>query len=243
MARVRAFETVRYSKRGAVGTVLLDRPHRLNAYNVAMRDDLFTVLGAVNDDPEVRVVVLRGRGRAFSTGGDVTEFGSAPSLVMARAVRWHRDVWGRLLSLRAATVAAVHGLAVGGGFEMALLCDLCVAATSARFSLPETALGMIPGVGATQTLARRVGVGHAADLLLTGRTVTARQAAAMGLVNTVVPDARLVSTAGRIARTVAELAPEYVQAVRRTVRAAHDHAPSVARSLEQLLGIRLEGAR
>src|SRR5204863_295383 len=83
-------------------------------------------------------------GAAFSTGGDVREFGSAPSPFIARAVRWRRDVWGRLLELGAATVAAVHGYAVGGGMEMALLCDLCVAADDARFALPETGLGMIP---------------------------------------------------------------------------------------------------
>src|SRR5204862_2176423 len=158
-----------YAKRGPVAVVTLDRPEVLNAYDTAMRDDLHAVLGAANDDPEVRAVVLRGAGPAFSTGGDVREFGTAPSPAVARIVRWRRDVWGRLVSLRAATVAAVHGYAVGGGMEMALLCDLCVAADDARFALPETGLGMIPGVGGTQTLPRKAGPAAALALVLPRR--------------------------------------------------------------------------
>ena len=112
---MRPFATLRYAKRGAVAIITLDRPEKLNAYNVAMRDDLYEALGAADADPDVRALVLRGRGRAFSTGGDVSEFGTAPSPLIARMVRWRRDVWGRLLSLRGATIAAVHGFAVGGG--------------------------------------------------------------------------------------------------------------------------------
>src|SRR4029077_16561322 len=162
---MRGFATIRYEKRGPVAIITLDRPEVLNAYNVAMRDDLWAALGAADADPEVRALVLRGRGRAFSTGGDVREFGTAPSPLTARVVRWRRDVWGRLLGLRAATLAAVHGYAMGGGMEMALLCDLCVAAADTRFALPETGLGMIPGVGGTQTAPRRMGMGRALELV------------------------------------------------------------------------------
>ena len=119
-----------------------------------MRDALFEALHAVRDDPDVRAMVLRGNGPAFSTGGDVAEFGSAPSPVTARDVRWRRDVWGLLHTLSKPTIAAVHGYAVGGGFEMALLCDLCIAADDARFCYPETGLAMIPGVAGTQTTPR-----------------------------------------------------------------------------------------
>src|SRR5262249_46998105 len=152
-----------FAKRGRVAVVMLDRPERLNAYDVVMRDDLFAVLGAVDDDPEVGAMVLRGAGRAFSSGGGLAEFGTAPSPVVARAVRLQRDVWGRLLELRAATVAAVHGWAAGGGLEMALLCDVRVAASDARFALPETGLGMIPGVAGTQTLPRTIGLARALE--------------------------------------------------------------------------------
>lgn len=235
--------TLRFSKRGAVATILLDRPEVLNAYDRRMRDELFEALGAVDDDPEVRALVLRGRGRAFSTGGDVREFGTAPSPVIARAVRWRRDVWGRLRELRAVTIAAVHGWAVGGGFEMALLCDLIVAASDARFALPEVGLGMIPGVGGTQTLPARVGTGRALDVLLTGRVLAARAAAAAGIVHAVVPRARLVGTATRIATAVARLDPAYAQAVRRAVGAAVDHPLAVGCALERALTVGLEPRR
>src|SRR5437899_907739 len=215
VADVRAFATLRYEKRGAVAVVTLDRPEVLNAYNVAMRDDLYAALGAADEDPEVRALVLAGRGPAFSTGGDVRQVGTAPSPFIARAVRWRRDVWGRLLELGAATVAAVHGYAVGGGMEMALLCDLCVAADDARFALPETGLGMIPGVGGTQTLPRKAGTAGALDLVLTGRWLDARAALAAELVGRVVARARLEATALALAGRLARLDPAAVKAIRR----------------------------
>ena len=241
MADVRAFATLRYEKRGAVAVVTLDRPEVLNAYNVAMRDDLYAALGAADEDPEVRALVLAGRGPAFSTGGDVREFGSAPSPFIARAVRWRRDVWGRLLELGAATVAAVHGYAVGGGMEMALLCDLCVAADDARFALPETGLGMIPGVGGTQTLPRKAGTAAALDLVLTGRWLDARAALAAGLVHRVVVRARLEATALALAHRLARLAPAEVQAARRAVRGAHDLPLAAGVALERRLALALQG--
>src|SRR5262245_21751774 len=164
---------VLYEKAGPDAVVSLNRPEVLNAYNVAMRDALFEALHAVRDDPDVRVMILRGNGPAFCTGGDVHEFGTAPSPVVARAVRWGRDVWGLLKSLAKPSIAAVHGSVVGGGMEMALLCDVCLAADDARFSYPETGLGMIPGVAGTQTTPRTIGTGRALDLILTGRWIDA----------------------------------------------------------------------
>jgi len=232
---VRSFATLRYEKRGAIGVVTLDRPEKLNAYNVAMRDDLYEALGAADEDPDVRALVLRGRGRAFSTGGDVSEFGTAPSPLIARMVRWRRDVWGRLLSLRGATIAAVHGFAVGGGMEMALLCDFCLAADGARFALPETGLGMIPGVGGTQTLPRHAGVGRALDLVLTGRWLDARRALDAGIVLRVVPRRRLEVATLALARRLACLEPSLVAATRRAVRAAQDLTLAEGIGLERRL--------
>ncbi|MFN8543988.1 MAG: enoyl-CoA hydratase/isomerase family protein [Candidatus Binatia bacterium] len=237
---MRPFATVRYAKRGPVAVVTLDRPRALNAYDVAMRDDLFAVLGAADEDPGVRAVVLCGNGPAFSTGGDVREFGTAPSPFVARAVRWRRDVWGRLLAVRAATIAAVHGWTVGGGMEMALLCDLCIAAPDARFGLPETGLGMIPGVGGTQTLPRRVGMGRALDLVLTGRELDARAAYDLGIVTRIVARRALVPAAVRLGRRLAEVDPARVLAVRRLVRAGHDLALAEATALERRLGATLQ---
>src|SRR5512144_619785 len=158
---------VLYAKQDAVALVTLNRPKVLNAYNVAMRDALFEILQAVRDDPELRVMILQGNGPAFCSGGDITEFGRAPSPIAARDVRWRRDVWGLLWALPKFTIAAVHGAVVGSGFEMVLLCDCCIAATDARFSLPETGLAMIPGVGGTQTGPRHLGASLAMDTVLT----------------------------------------------------------------------------
>ena len=226
---------VLYEKRGPVGVVSLNRPRFLNAYNVAMRDALFETLQAVRDDPEVGALVLRGNGTAFCAGGDVNEFGSAPSPVVARAVRWQRDVWGVLWSLPKPAVAAVHGYAVGGGFEMALLCDLCVAAEDAVFAYPETGLGMVPGVAGTQTTPRLLGVGRALDLLLSGRSVTAAAAARLGIVSRVVPRPIVTRTAIDLARRLCELPPALVARVKRAVNEGLDLTGRDGEALERRL--------
>ena len=207
---------------GRVAVVSLNRPHVLNAYDVAMRDALHEALLAVRDDPEVRVMVLGGVGRAFSSGGDLREFGSAPSPAAARAIRWRRDVWGALRALPQITVAAVHGIAAGGGFEMAMLCDQCWASEDARFFLPETGLGMIPGVAGTQTLARLLGPGRAVDFVLTGRALDARAARGLGLVNAVVRRDRLEGFTLRAARRLSRLDPALVAALKRAVNTGMD---------------------
>ena len=235
--------TLRFETAGAIATVTLDRPECLNAYDVQMRDDLFEVLGAVDDDPGLRVLVLRGRGRAFSTGGDLREFGSAPSPVVARSVRFRRDVWGRLLALRAATLASVHGFAVGGGMEMALLCDVVIATAGARFGLPECGLGMIPGVAGTQTLGRRTGVGQALDLVLSGRLIGAAEARRLGVVARVVGERALAAETRRLARRLAAIDPAVVTAIRRCLRAAHDGTLADGIALERRLGLGLEARR
>jgi enoyl-CoA hydratase len=191
---------VLYEKRGVIAWVTLNRPDRLNAYNVAMRDAFFATLSAIHDDPEIRAMVLRGAGSAFSTGGDVSEFGQAPSPIAARWIRFRRDVWGRLRTLAIPTVAAVHGFTVGGGMEMALLCDVVIAADDSRFCLPETGLGMVPGVAGTQTAPRRLKPGWALDLCITGRWIDAHQALFVGLVAKVVSRKVLDRTADRYAR-------------------------------------------
>src|SRR5271156_1987604 len=199
------FGAVLYAKRDGIAWVTLNRPDRYNAYNVAMRDDLFQVLSAVHEDPEVRAMVLAGAGAAFSTGGDVSEFGQAPSPLAARWIRFRRDVWGRLRRLSIPTIAAVHGFTVGGGLEMALLCDIAIAARDARFCLPETGLGMVPGVAGTQTAPRRLNLGWALDLCITGRWIDAREALSIGLVAEVVPNSALERSAHAFAMKLGQL--------------------------------------
>ena len=189
-----AAATVLYQKEGSIAWVTLNRPQVLNAYNLDMRDELYTTLEAVRDDPEVRGMVLCGAGdRAFCAGADLTEFGSAPSQAIARQVRWERDVWGLFLSITKPIIAALHGYVLGSGLEMALLCDMRIASDDAVFGLPETVLGMIPAAGGTQTTSRTIGVASALELLLTGRRFSAQEAFSKGLINRIVPRAPLLS--------------------------------------------------
>jgi len=221
---------------GSVAVVTLNRPEVLNAYNVAMRDALYECLLAVRDDPDVRVMVLRGNGRAFSTGGDISEFGTAPSPVEAREVRWRRDVWGTLWSLPKISIAAVQGFAAGGGFEMALLCDQCIASSDARFGLPEVGLGMIPGVAGTQTAPRLFGLGRGLDVVMGARWLDARAARDIGFVTRVVAPHRLYSEALRYARRVARLPHPLVSALKHAVNDGLDRSLEQGLALEKQVG-------
>ena len=169
-----------------VATITLDRPGRLNAINMAMRDLLWEHLAACRDIPEARVIVFRGEGRAFSAGADISEFGTAPSIMASRQARHDRDVWWELLNHRCVTIAALHGYCFGAGLELPLCCDVRVASDDATFALPEVTLGYIPSAGGTQTLPRLIPPGVAAGMILSGEPIDAASAARWGLVDRVV---------------------------------------------------------
>jgi enoyl-CoA hydratase len=197
------FQTVLYHKDQGIGYVTLNRPQVLNAYNLQMRDELYQILSAIRDDPEVGVVLFSGAGeRAFCAGADLTEFLTAPSRVIARQVRWERDVWGLFLSLPQPLIAALHGYVLGSGIEIALCCDLRIASPDARFGLPEVSLGIIPAAGGTQTLPRVIGRARALEMLLTGEFIDAVEAYRVGLVNRVVPRQDLIPAARGIAEKI-----------------------------------------
>ncbi len=197
------FETIIYEKTDGIASVTLNRPHVLNRYNIKMRDELFEVLSAIQDDPDVRVVVFRGAGeRAFCVGADLTEFGTAPSPLIARQVRWERDVWGLFASMKQPLIAAIHGFALGSGTEIALFCDMRIASDDAVFGLPEVSLGMIPAAGGSQTLPRMLGRGMALQMLLCCDRIDAQEALRIGLVNKVVKRAELLPTAYGIAEGI-----------------------------------------
>ncbi len=233
---------VLFDKRGSVAWVTLNRPKQYNAYNIAMRDGLYEALWAVHHDPEVRAMVLTGAGPAFSTGGDLHEFGQAPSPVVARWVRFRRDVWGLLRSLPVPTVAAVHGFTVGGGLEMLLLCDLALAADDTRICLPETGSGMIPGVAGTQTASRRLGLGWALDLCITGRWIDPAQALCIGLVAEVVPAAMLERRALAVAQELSRVPRQVAALVKTAIWEGLELPLERALELERRLAHRLTAA-
>ena len=219
---MRPFETIIYEKEGAVGHVSLDRPSVLNAYSVQMRDDFSQALEAVAEDPEVRSLLITGQGRGFCAGADLTEFGTSPSQVIARRVRWERDVWGQLINLDKPIIAAIHGYCIGSGLEIALLSDLRIAAEDTVFAMPEVKLGMIPAAGGTQTLPRNSGPSHAVDLLLTGRRFDAREALAMGLVTRLCPPENLLEDAWHLAASLAHADARSVSLLKRALREGGD---------------------
>ncbi len=235
-------DTVLYEKCGGVARLTLNRPRRLNAYNVAMRDELYSLLEAVRDDPEVRAVVLSGAGeRAFCAGADLSEFGTAPSQAVARAVRWERDVWGLFLDIDKPIVAALHGYVIGSGVEMACLCDLRVASEDATFAMPETALGMAPAAGGSQTLPRVVGRGAALEMLLAGRRLSAAEAYRAGLAHRVVSRDALAGEAMALAERLAGLEPGAVSAVKRAIRHGMDGPLARGLELEERLAVGVMG--
>jgi enoyl-CoA hydratase/carnithine racemase len=199
-----SFETVIYEKENGIAHVTLNRPHVLNAFNVQMRDDLYGIMIAIRADDEVRVVVFKGAGdKAFCAGADLKEFLTAPSAVKARRIRAVRDLWRLFLSTPQPLIAALHGYVFGSGMEIALFCDLRVAAPDAVFGLPEVGLGILPAAGGTQTLPRLLGLSGALDMLLTGRRLSGQEAFDMRLVNRLVPRGNLLAAADEIAQKIA----------------------------------------
>jgi enoyl-CoA hydratase len=213
-----------------VVTVRLHRPHVLNALNSDLLTELLDVLRPLDQDPSVGCVVVTGSERAFAAGADIKEMAGKSAVEMA--AEDYFAAWEDFADLRTPKIAAVNGLALGGGCELAMMCDLVIAGESAVFGQPEIRLGVIPGIGGTQRLTRLIGRAKAMDLVLTGRTMDAREGESCGLVSRVVPDDRVLAEALEAAATIASYG-------RTAVRAARD---CVDRALETGLrdGIRYE---
>lgn len=232
----RGFQTIIYEKRETIAFVTLNRPQVLNVFNIQMRDDLYQVLKAIKDDSEVRVAIFKGAGeKAFCAGADLSEFLTAPSPAIARKARWQRDVWGLFLSIRQPLIAAVHGYVLGSGVEIALCCDLRIAADDVRFGLPEAGLGIIPAAGGTQTLPRAIGRGRALEMVLANRRITGGEALRVGLVNRVVPRNHLLPAAEEWARKIASFHPLTVRQAKAAVVRGSDLPLAEGLNLEKRL--------
>ncbi len=194
------YETLLVEREGAVVTVTINRPAKLNALNAQTLAELGVAMEACADDATVRAVVLTGAGdKAFAAGADISELAvQSPAEGKQRSAAGQR-VFDRIEQLGKPVVAAINGLALGGGCELAMACTLRVAAETARFGQPEVNLGLTPGYAGSQRLPRLVGKGRALELLLTGDMISASRAYEMGLVNRVVPAAELRAEALRLA--------------------------------------------
>jgi enoyl-CoA hydratase len=205
--------------RDGVALVVLDRPEALNALSFQLLEELDRLLAVLDDDDVCRAIVITGAGdRAFAAGADIRE------LAGARREELHAydpfSAVDRVGRLRTPTIAAVRGFALGGGAELAMACDMLVAAEDAQFGQPEVKIGVIPGAGGTQRLARAAGRARAMELVLTGRRIGAAEAAAMGLVTDIVPGSEVLERALSLAAEIASLPPLAVRAAKAAVNAA-----------------------
>ena len=166
-----------------------------------MRDELYETLKLLRDEPNAKVAILKGSGeRGFCAGADLTEFGTAPSQVIAREVRWERDLWGLFHTQPKPIVAALHGYVIGSGIEIASLCDVRIAADNCKFRMPEVALGMVPAAGGTQTIPRLLGTSRTSEFILSNRVMEVGEARKIGLVDRVVPRSELLKECLSVSR-------------------------------------------
>ncbi|WP_299365506.1 enoyl-CoA hydratase-related protein [uncultured Paracoccus sp.] len=206
---------------GAVGIITLNRPEALNALNRQITTELSQAVDEMERDGEINVIVLTGSDKAFAAGADINEIRDK-SFIDVFDEQFITATWERIAQCRKPTIAAVSGYAIGGGFELALMCDIIVAAECARFALPETKIGIIPGAGGTQRLTRVAGKALAMDMILTGRRLTADEARANGLISRVVPDGEHLSTALAIAHEIAQSSRPIVMIAKEAVNKAFE---------------------
>lgn len=208
---------VHLKEEGPIATVSIDRPDRLNALNPEVLGELHLVFHALSSKPQVRCIVLRGEGKAFVAGADITAMESmGPAEAETFASLGHRT-FDAIEAMEVPVIAAVNGFALGGGCELALACDFIYASTQARFGQPEVKLGIIPGFGGSQRLPRRVGIAQARELIYSGRVIDAQEALRIGLVNQVVAPEALEESVKRVAREIAAMAPNAVVLAKRAI--------------------------
>ncbi len=212
------YETIRMEQDGAVAVLTIDRPEKRNALSGQVRAELIAALDALRDDGTVRVLVVTGAGdKAFVAGADIAEFAERTPL-QQRAAMTGRRVFDEIAAYPKPVIAMINGFCLGGGCELALACDVRIAADTARLGQPEINLGIIPGGGGTQRLPRVVGTGQAMRLILSGEIIDAAEALRIGLVNEVVETDRVAARAQELARQAATFAPLTLWATKEGLR-------------------------
>ncbi|MEE2523473.1 enoyl-CoA hydratase [Pseudarthrobacter sp. J75] len=219
-AETHTYANILVERRGRVGVVTLNRPEALNALNKGTLDDVVAAVSAMDADPEVGAVVITGSAKAFAAGADIKEMADKSYLEMY-AADWFR-AWEDLTRLRIPVVAAVSGFALGGGCELAMMCDIIIAGDNAKFGQPEINLGVIPGMGGSQRLTRAVGKAKAMDMILTGRFIGADEAERCGLVSRVVPAEDVVEEAVKAAEVIASKSKPVAMMAKEAVNAAFE---------------------
>ncbi len=223
-------------KKGNVAIASIDRPKALNALNSEVLNDLNTLVDTVHADPEIRVLILTGSGeKSFVAGADIGEMSSLTKVEGEAFGKKGNDVFRRIETLPIPVIAAVNGYALGGGCELAMSCDIRICADTAVFGQPETGLGITPGFGGTQRLARLIGPGMAKQLIYSARNIKADEALRIGLVNAVYPAEELMAAAEKLAETIARNAPIAVRACKKAINEGLELPTDEAVALEETL--------
>lgn len=218
-----ALKTLKFETQGPLGILTLNRQDRLNAISREMTTELEQLITHLETDDEVRVIIVTGEGRAFCAGADIKErTENLDDLSLARTSSVISPTFRRLERLNQVSIAAINGVAAGGGLELAMACDLRIASTEARMALPELTLGILPGAGGTQRLPRLVGPARAKEMMLFGKFIDARKARDWGLVNEVAPPGRLMGQAKVWAGTLLDLPPLSLASIKNAVNVAMD---------------------
>jgi len=216
-----SYENILVETRGRVGLVTLNRPKQLNALNDDLMNELGTALTAFDADDGIGAIVITGNAKAFAAGADIGAMATWSYMDVYRSDYITRN-WETLRSIRKPVIAAVGGFALGGGCELAMMCDIVIAADDARFGQPEIRLGIIPGAGGTQRLPRAIGKAKAMDMILTARMIGAEEAERAGLVSRVVPAKSLVDDAVAAAATICEFSLPSVMMAKEAVNRAYE---------------------
>jgi len=228
------YQNILVRTEGRVGIITLNRPQALNALNSALMDELSEAIGGFEADDQIRCVIVTGSEKAFAAGADITEMAGL-GFVEAYTQDFITKNWERVSRARKPVIAAVAGFALGGGCELAMMCDLIIAADNAKFGQPEINLGIGPGAGGTQRLTRAVGKAKAMDLCLTGRMMDAAEAERAGLVARVVPLAELMSETLKCAQKIASASLASAMMIKESVNAAYETTLAQGIHLERRL--------
>ena len=214
------YENLLIEKQGAIAFLKINRPDKLNALNIPTRNEILKALEELHDDAEVRVLIVTGVGeKAFIAGADISEFAGMTAITQ-REVMTRRRAFDAMENFPKPVIAMINGFCLGGGCELALACDIRVASENAKLGQPEIKLGVIPGGGGTQRMARLIGEGKAMELILTGDMVDAQEALKLGLVNHVFPHAELEVKTLELAKKIADKSPVALRFAKEAVKSA-----------------------
>jgi len=211
-----SYETIVVTRTERVGTITLNRPQALNALNTRVMLELTSAAAEFDDDPGIGAIIITGSAKAFAAGADIKEMSELSFSEVYEADLF--AAWGKLAAVRTPLIAAVAGYALGGGCELAMMCDVLIAADTAKFGQPEIKLGVLPGMGGSQRLTRAIGKAKAMDMILTGRMIDAAEAERSGLVSRVVAADQLLDEANAVATTISQMSRSAARMAKEAVK-------------------------